>query len=360
MERDSTIDTIEPVENAEPIASPILSKKTLPDESLREIVRHKAMLVTQGARRFYSLVLPSKILAATSTVDARSQNPTDGFQRLLDKRRAREIARYIDAGFGAVPSAVILSAQPSAGLRFDAAAGALRFRKDPKSFLIIDGQHRIFGFNLAKGSVDVPVVIYNGLSRAEECRLFIDINTKQRPVAAELLLDIRQLSGTESPSDALLRQVFDLFNSAEDSALKEYLSPAERVRGKITRVTFNAALKPVNAAFAGAPAADVYTALNAYLKACLQGLRWHGVGENIAHPVLFKALVLLFPNVAERVADRYGAAYTELNFVEVLMPMFRRLKDGDLPRPGAGHLALHEYFRKTLSAGFSLKNWLFS
>ena len=211
-----------------------------------KVVTDTALLVTQGKHRFYSLVLPSDVLAATCTVDPRQENPIDGFQRLLDKRRAREIAEYIDTGFGTAPCAVILSAQPRAQLHYDRASQLLRFRKNPNSFLIIDGQHRIYGFNLAKRKVSIPVVVYNKLTRAQECQLFMDINTKQRPVPPELLLDIRRLSETETEAEALLHNVFDLFCAREDSALKGLLSPSERRKGMISRVTFNAALKSID------------------------------------------------------------------------------------------------------------------
>lgn len=320
----------------------------------------KALLVTQGKHRFYTLVLPSHILAATCTVEARLENPIDGFQRLLDKKRARDIADYIDSGFGTVPSAIILSAQPRAQLHYDKKTSDLRFRNDPRSFLIIDGQHRVYGFNLATKSVMVPVVVYNKLTRAQECQLFMDINTKQRPVPPELLLDIRRLSETESAAEALLHNVFDLFSSDADSVLSGLLSPSERRKGKISRVTFNAALKSIDGAFVDAAPADVYQVLNAYLKACVCGLQFHGAQENIVNPALFKALILLFANVAERVSDRHGGHYTVQNFEEVLGPFFRRLKKSDLPKPATGHLALYETYRKTLSSGFSLKQWLFA
>jgi DGQHR domain-containing protein len=323
-------------------------------------VSDAALMVTQGRHRFYSLVLPSDVLAATCTVDARLDNPVDGFQRLLDKRRARDIADYIDSGFGTVPSAIILSAQPAAQLHYDRRAGVLHFKKDKRSFLIIDGQHRVYGFNLAARSVKVPVVVYNKLSRAEECRLFMDINTKQRPVPPELLLDIRRLSETETAAEALLHNVFDLFSSEADSVLAGLLSASERRKGKISRVTFNAALKSIESAFVDAEPRDVYAVFNAYLEACVAGLRLHGAEENIANSALFKALTLLFTNVAERVSDRYGGDYTVKNFEDVLTPFFRRLKKSDLPRAGVGHLALYENYRKALSAGFSLKQWLFT
>ncbi|PWB81595.1 MAG: hypothetical protein C3F11_14815, partial [Methylocystaceae bacterium] len=224
----------------------------------------------------------------------------------------------------------------------------------------IDGQHRVYGFNLAMRSVNVPVVVYNKLTRAQECQLFMDINTKQRPVPPELLLDIRRLSETESAAEALLHNVFDLFASDADSVLVGLLSPSERRKGKISRVTFNAALKSIDGAFVDAAPVDVYHVLNAYLKACVGGLQFHGAQENIVNPALFKALILLFTNVAERVSDRHGGRYTVQNFEEVLGPFFRKLKKGDLPKPATGHLALYENYRKALSSGFSLKQWLFA
>ncbi len=330
------------------------------ETSKAKIIKEKAFLVTQGKHRFFSLVLPSDLLARVCMVEPRVDDPIDGFQRLLDERRAKSIARYVDTGFGTVPGAVVLSAQSRAQLTFDKDSGRLNFRVDPKSFLIIDGQHRVYGFKLAKSSVSVPVVIYNKLTRAQECRLFMDINTKQRPVPNELLLDIRRLSEVETETEALLHNVFDLFNTRKDSALAGLLSPAERKKGMISRVTFNAALRSIKGAFTGAPADEVYTVLNAYLRACRHGLGLHGIDENIANPVLFKALFLLFTNVAERVADRHGGKYTVGNFEDVLIPFFRRLKKTDLPRAGLTHTVLHEHYSKALSAGFLLKQWLFA
>lgn len=330
------------------------------DAAKAKTISERALIVTQGKHRFYSLVLPSDLLAQTCTVEARAENPADGFQRLLDERRAKSIARYIDAGLGTVPGAVVLSAQTRAHLSFDKDEGALTFRKDPKAFLIIDGQHRVFGFKLAKSSVSVPVVIYNRLTRAQECRLFMDINTKQRPVPNELLLDIRRLSELETETEALLHNVFDAFHTREDSALAGFLSPAERKKGMISRVTFNAALRSIKGAFDGAPAEEVYVVLNAYILACRHGLGLHAIDQNIANPVLFKALMLLFTNVAGRVADRHGGQYTVRNFEEVLVPFFRRLKKSDLPRAGMTHIMLHEHYSKALSAGFLLKQWLFA
>ena len=137
-----------------------------------------------------------------------------------------------------MPTSIILSAQEDSELEIVGKGKTLSFKAHPKAFLVLDGQHRVYGFSLAKTYLRVPVVIYNGLSRADETRLFIDINSKQKGVSNELLLDIKKLAEYESSEEVLLREVYDLFNGDSGSALYGKLSPSKRSQRKISRVTF--------------------------------------------------------------------------------------------------------------------------
>src|SRR5690606_35731265 len=103
---------------------------------------------------------------------------------------------------------------------------SLEFTKNPKAFMVLDGQHRVYGFSLAKKKLRVPVVIYTGLSRTEEARLFMDINTKQKPVPNPLLLDIKALADAEEGDEPLLRSLFDLFHEDPHSVLSGLTTPA--------------------------------------------------------------------------------------------------------------------------------------
>ena len=292
-----------------------------------EYLSYTASLLTQGKHRFYTLAMPSDVLAETCVVDLRSSNPIDGFQRVLDKRRGDEIANYIDKGLGTIPTSIVLSAQESARMSYTSSKRTLRFRKVGGAFLILDGQHRIYGFALADAKLRIPVVIYNNLSRAEECRLFMDINTKQRPVPSELLLDIKKLAETETDAEASLRDIFDLFSTHKSSPLSGLMSPAEKKIGKISRVTFNAALRPISQIFQGSSPKYVYDVLSSYLHAFKAGLRSHNAEDKITNPVLFRAAMLLFPVVAERISDRHDQEYTTANFDELLGPMFSRFEE---------------------------------
>jgi DGQHR domain-containing protein len=81
------------------------------------LVRYSVSLVRQGHHRFYTLTMGSDVLAKTCFVSTRDEDPSAGFQRVLDKERAQQIADYIDAGFGTIPTSIVLSAQLEAELR---------------------------------------------------------------------------------------------------------------------------------------------------------------------------------------------------------------------------------------------------
>lgn len=235
-------------------------------------VRYSTSLVTQGSHKFYTLTMPTDVLASCCFATSREEDPLAGFQRVLDEKRALEIANYMDLGFGTIPSSIVLSAQPDADLQVVGRGKTIEFTLDPHAFLIIDGQHRVFGFSKAKTKLRVPVVIYNGLTKQQESRLFIDVNTKQRPVPNELLLDIKKLADAENDDEALLRDLFDAFGEDNDSPLVGLTSPAAKAAGKVSRVTFNAAVRPVLGTFASNSSSLIYPALRAYAKAIYRGL----------------------------------------------------------------------------------------
>jgi DGQHR domain-containing protein len=325
-----------------------------PEAELAERPSFTASLLTQGKHRFFTLSMPSDVLAETCVVEPRNEDPEVGFQRALDRKRAQDIANYIDAGMGTIPTSIVLSAQPEADLKYIRTNRTLSFQKNSRAFLILDGQHRVYGFRLAQQRLRVPVVIYNGLSRTEEARLFMDINTKQRPVPNELILDIKRLAETESSSEALMRDVFDSFEKNSDSPLLGLMSPSDRRKGKISRVTFNSAMKAIFESFTGASPDYVYLVLSAYLFCCKSGLREQTLDELISNPTMFKALMLLFPTVAERVNDRHPNEFTVSHFDEIVTPMFQRLKRSDLANPGKSPTPLYETFRKALRSGFTI------
>ncbi len=255
---------------------------------------------------------------------------------------------YIDSGLGTIPSAVILSAQPQANFVVTGRGKSVEFDVQRNAFLVLDGQHRVYGYSLAETDLRVPVVIYSGLSREQEVKLFIDINTKQRPVPNELLLDIKRLASYEKPEERFLGELFDEFNTNPESVLAGWLSSAERIEGKLSRVTFNTGVKPALSRFTAHEVDAVFPTLNSFLAAVRQHLDELGVSQTLVDPTVFKALLDIFPRVARQVLGRKGREFDDSDFYEALSSMFKSKRDFE--KPGSSYKALSEKFGKKLDA----------
>ncbi|MFO0304740.1 MAG: DGQHR domain-containing protein [Burkholderiales bacterium] len=307
--------------------------------------------VSQGNHRFYTLTMPSDVLANCCFATNREEDPQSGFQRVLDEKRAAEIADYMDRGFGTIPSSIVLSAQPSADLQV-LGGKTLEFSFMPHSFLIIDGQHRVYGFSKASTKLRVPVVIYNGLTKQQESSLFIDINTKQRPVPNEVLFDIKKLAVAETDDEALMGELYDKFNSDATSPLFGLMSPAKKASGKLSRVTFNSGVKPLLMFFSNRSCEFIYPALRNYLGSFLAGLVELGVSDTLANPTVFRAILECFPEVAQRAMDRGGPVFKQSHFDEVLRPVFQKTRATRFTKPPKSHKELGVELLRALKAGF--------
>lgn len=210
------------------------------------------MFMVQNSQKFYLASLPVEDIFPYCFVTRRIDDPGEGFQRTLSEERANDIAQYLDNSKGSIPTNVVLSAQPEAELLYLRGSKTIKYKRRPKSFLVIDGQHRLYGYGRTKKKHRVPVAIYEGLSRRDEASLFIDINTNQRGVPAALLLDIKQVAEQESMIEMHLRTVFDRLNQDPESPFNGFLSPSASVSGLFARGTqADYRCEAVNRALAG-------------------------------------------------------------------------------------------------------------
>ncbi|NQZ40425.1 MAG: DGQHR domain-containing protein [Moritella sp.] len=299
--------------------------------------------------------MPTDVLSKCCFVSSRDEDPIMGFQRTLDEKRAMEIANYIDNEEGTIPSSIIISAQDVADVEIIGRGRTLEFMPDPKAFLILDGQHRVYGFSKAKSILRVPVVIYVGLSRKEESRLFIDINSKQKGVPSELLLDIKRMAEYENSTEESLRSIFDLFHDDPNSALLGKLSPASKSKNKISRVTFNSSVTPVAQFFGNRETEELYAILNCYLKAFLYGFfKENNIEEQLCNSTIFRALFAVFPEVAAKLKDRHGPDYTVDNYDSVMAEMFNKINLQKIRKPGSSYKAIATHLSNSMKSNFTL------
>ena len=264
-------------------------------------------LITQGDHKFYSGTMEMELIAVTCSTNPREDDPDQGFQRALDENRAKSIADYIRRG-GTIPSSIILSAQPESELTYNSKNKTITFNEMQSSFLILDGQHRVYGFRklLNEGvKYRVPVIIYNGLTTTQEARIFIDINTLQRPVPKELLLDIKRLADRESDAERMLDELFTNFETESDSYLFNKLSRIDKQRGKISKVTFYDSMKPMLKEFNISSTERLYRIINTFLLAAHDISEDHqfNLAEAITKATLFKILLAQSRAIITMISD---------------------------------------------------------
>jgi len=233
-------------------------------------VSYPALLLTQNQHRFYFFTIPVEDLFPYCFVARRGEDPIRGFQRSLSEDRADDIAVYLSSGSGSIPSNIVLSAQNNSHFKYNSSKKSVSFSRVPESFLVLDGQHRLWGYQKSKIRHRVPVAVYANLTRAEEARLFIDINTNQKGVPATLLLDIKKLAEMETGRESVLRDLFDRLAKDSRSPIAGKLSSAVSAPGKISRVSFNRSVAPLleqNAVLDELPLDDQFKLLRNYLAA---------------------------------------------------------------------------------------------
>lgn len=284
-------------------------------------VSFPALKCVQNEHIFYIAVMNSKDLDEMCFVSRRKDDANKGFQRLLSKKRANEITKYLDSGKGVIPSALIVSAQAQAGLEYDEHTGRIFLERIEDALMVLDGQHRLYGMKNATHNYDIPVVVFANLTPQEEIRQFIDINTTQKGVPSALILDIKEPAGIETALEERQRILFQKLK--ENSVLSGLMAENESKAGKITKPSFNAATKSL---FEGGPLSNatdtnIYAAVKNYLEAVVTIFRLSEKTEaKITKNILFKAFMQLFNEIVDKCISQYGNLKTE-SFIEYMEPL---------------------------------------
>jgi len=192
----------------------------------------------------YSLALrPSEIFKYTR-VSRVNEDAETGFQRALDGHRVKRIAEYIKEG-KLVPGTIILSAKDQKRISYDDVTGRIKFPEEEGFFLVIDGQHRLYGSVKAEQEfncdITIPVSIFTNLTHSEEVQYFIDINGNQKGVSKTLRIELTKFLVEEESIDAIRLRLFEDFNSDPTSPLFGHLSATQRSVGYISHVPFQTA-----------------------------------------------------------------------------------------------------------------------
>ena len=154
-----------------------------------------AARVRQGTLTLYAISLKVKDLLAKNFYSVEKLDPEDeddsGFQRVLNKARAKKLADYIlkgqDSEDAFLPTSVFLATDKS--LPFQEKDNTIEIDTAIICpFSVVDGQHRIEGLRMAAEKdervhdFEIPVVIAVKLSKLEQMCHFLIVNTTQKSV----------------------------------------------------------------------------------------------------------------------------------------------------------------------------------
>lgn len=174
-------------------------------------------------------------------------------QRVLNTSRITGIKAFTLAG-GDYPNAIVLN-WVSTKNKLKRLTKEISFTDEDDSAQIIDGQHRVAGIReaieekKAIGDLELPVVIYTGLTTKECADIFLAINEEQKPAPRSLVFDLFGLASSElvDPAAVRARDIALFLNDDPESPYNgEIKLPGGKMRkGGIALSTAVVAIKPL-------------------------------------------------------------------------------------------------------------------
>lgn len=143
----------------------------------------------QDTPRVYVSGMAGKWLRAHVTPSWRAEDLEEGWQRVVDMDRTKEIAARVLNQGRTFPNAVVLGTD-SDKIKLE---GSEIILPDPVKFLVIDGQHRIYAQKWSKFEATYACILHVGIPEVEMAKLFIEINNNQKRVPASLRWDLMRL-----------------------------------------------------------------------------------------------------------------------------------------------------------------------
>lgn len=239
-------------------------------------ITRPASLVKQGDLTLYATSLKVSDLIIPNFYSIERLDPENanekGYQRLLNKGRAKKLADYIVAGQETrdafLPTSVFMATNKN--IAFNPTNNTIEIDiSEVGPFNIVDGQHRVEGLKMAAEKdkrvleFDVPVNIAINLSEIEQMCHFLIVNTTQKSVEEGVAQRIRArltkamgvddtpnlpkwiFSSVQKGEDEKALRYVDFLNDDKDSPWKNKIRMAndESSDGSINQKSFVKAIK---------------------------------------------------------------------------------------------------------------------
>jgi DGQHR domain-containing protein len=295
-----------------------------------------ARVLEQNGTSLYLFAMNSRQLDKISYVTPRSKDDPKEVQRLLSKKRTKEIGEFIKKPDSLLPTAIVLNLTDSVtitrtGNRDSVTLGFPNAEpaEDEKYAYVLDGQHRLKGFDFSDGiEFDLPIVAVHNANDTMRAKIFADINSKQVKVSKVQLAALHYQYGLaeDADEDLAMRVVEKLttdtgsplegrvkmFDDQTDTWIANY-KLADFIKSHITS----------GGKLYGRPIAEQSKILEAYF-AALQLTwpdAWGSKNHRLTAPLGLEVLLDVFPEVKHRVDLHHAGQYTAANFASMMEPL---------------------------------------
>ena len=214
-----------------------------------DTVSIKVLPVSQPIGDFYVGIMEADDLRAIAFADTRRQREVElftGIQRELSEKRRKEINQYIGSFDASFPNSFIISVKSEDIVK--EGNGIVEIRKHGKAASIIDGQHRLAGFDDENSTgFQLIVSVFVDLPLDQQAMLFATINLKQTRVNESLVYDLFEETKTRSPQKTA-HDVAKSLNRDSESPFFHQIKPLgkrlDEYAGRLSQATFIKRLIP--------------------------------------------------------------------------------------------------------------------
>ena len=208
-------------------------------------IRIPATILRQKDKELYLFKINSALLRKITYVTPRSKESPDELQRVYSEPRAREIGTWIKEESSLLPNAIVVDLKDEVRIESTATPDIVTITfpnpdevTDAKCAYILDGQHRVKGFEFSDGiEFDLAVVAVHNISENVRGKIFIDINSKQVKVDERLLLDLMAGMKHLPQDDARVYEVIKGLNTNHGSPLRDKIQFLPQEKNKWVKNT---------------------------------------------------------------------------------------------------------------------------
>lgn len=181
----------------------------------------KYIEITQNLGTFYlTKMTPFQLHKISNKNLSRYKDAESGLQREISLQRTKDIKEYLKKDEATFPNTIIIAIQKdpessTPSYIFNDENSTLDILAQDGVANILDGQHRLSGFEKNEENFELPVAIFLDLSLGEQAKIFAKINSTQAKVSLDLVYELFNISETRNLEKSAFSIVSELNNDNE-------------------------------------------------------------------------------------------------------------------------------------------------